>query len=81
MMSLKLMNIRLKISFVSRNQRTKKKLTMGGFEQRPWTPTKRRGPIQAEIQTPGPIYQLPQLLGKWRTQCYDDEKLAFILLI
>lgn len=37
---------------------------MGGFEQRPWTPTKRRGMIAAEHTTPGPAYQLPQLLGK-----------------
>lgn len=36
---------------------------MGGFEQRPWTPTKRRGPIAAEMQSPGPAYTLPQLLG------------------
>lgn len=27
---------------------------MGGFQQRPWTPTKRRGPIAAEFQGPGP---------------------------
>lgn len=38
---------------------------MGGFEQRPWTPTKRRGPIAAEQSSPGPAcVQLPQLLGK-----------------
>lgn len=38
---------------------------MGGFEQRPWTPTKRRGPIAAEVQSPGPAcVTLPQLLGK-----------------
>ena len=37
---------------------------MGGFEQRPWTPTRRRGPIAAEMQSPGPAYTLPQLLGK-----------------
>lgn len=38
---------------------------MGGFEQRPWTPTKRRGPIAAELSSPGPAcVQLPQLLGK-----------------
>lgn len=37
---------------------------MGGFEQRPWTPTKRRGPIAAEMSSPGPAcVQLPQLLG------------------
>jgi hypothetical protein len=27
---------------------------MGGFTQRPWTPTKRRGPIAAEHRSPGP---------------------------
>lgn len=27
---------------------------MGGFQQRPWTPTKRRGPIAAEYKSPGP---------------------------
>lgn len=37
---------------------------MGGFEQRPWTPTKRRGPIAAEMSSPGPAYTLPPLLGK-----------------
>lgn len=39
---------------------------MGGFEQRPWTPTKRRGPIAAEMSSPGPAcVQLPQLLGEF----------------
>lgn len=38
---------------------------MGRFEQRPWTPTKRRGPIAAEMQNPGPAcVNLPQLLGR-----------------
>lgn len=37
---------------------------MGGFEQRPWTPTKRRGQIAAELRSPGPAcVGLPQLLG------------------
>lgn len=37
---------------------------MGGFEQRPWTPTKRRGRIAAEMTSPGPAcVQLPPLLG------------------
>lgn len=36
-----------------------------GFEQRPWEPTKRRGPISAEMKTPGPAcVDLPPLLGK-----------------
>lgn len=36
-----------------------------GFEQRPWTPTVRRGKIAAESSSPGPAcVQLPSLLGK-----------------
>lgn len=27
---------------------------MGGMTQRPWTPTRRRGPIAAEFSGPGP---------------------------
>lgn len=41
---------------------------MGGFTQRPWTPTKRRAPIAAELSSPGPAYQLPQLLGELRIE-------------
>lgn len=38
---------------------------VAGFEQRPWTPTVRRGQIAAETQTPGPAsVALPGLLGK-----------------
>lgn len=37
---------------------------MGGFQQRPWTPTKRRGPIAAEFQGPGPAaISLPSYIG------------------
>ncbi|KAJ1529597.1 hypothetical protein ONE63_006366 [Megalurothrips usitatus] len=37
---------------------------MGGLKQRPWTPTKRRGPIAAEHQSPGPAcVSLPTLIG------------------
>lgn len=37
-----------------------------GYEQRPWTPTVRRGPIAAEIQTPAPNHvDLPPLLGSF----------------
>ncbi|XP_068083198.1 ciliary microtubule associated protein 1A isoform X1 [Anabrus simplex] len=37
---------------------------MGGIQQQPWTPTKRRGPIQAEYQSPGPAcVALPNLIG------------------
>lgn len=37
---------------------------MGGFQQRPWTPTKRRGPIAAEFQGPGPAsVALPSTIG------------------
>lgn len=45
----------------------KRLISMGaGFEQRPWEPTKRRGPISAEMKTPGPAcVDLPPLLGKY----------------
>lgn len=37
---------------------------VAGFEQRPWTPTIRRGQISAETTTPGPAaVALPSLLG------------------
>jgi hypothetical protein len=37
---------------------------MGGFTQRPWTPTKRRGPIAAEYNSPGPAcVSLPSYIG------------------
>ncbi|XP_025197722.1 outer dense fiber protein 3 isoform X1 [Melanaphis sacchari] len=37
---------------------------MGGFQQRQWTPTKRRGPIAAEFSGPGPAaVALPTLVG------------------
>ncbi|KAK7864335.1 hypothetical protein R5R35_009178 [Gryllus longicercus] len=37
---------------------------MGGITQVPWTPTKRRGPIAAEYQSPGPAcVALPNLTG------------------
>lgn len=42
--------------------------TMGGFQQRPWTPTKRRGPIAAEFKGPGPAcVSLPSSIGKFPT--------------
>lgn len=52
---------------------------MGGFEQRPWTPTKRRGPIAAEMASPGPAcVQLPQLLGKYGSVIFRlTTKLSF----
>jgi len=38
---------------------------MGGFQQRQWTPTKRRGPIAAEFSGPGPAaVALPTLVGE-----------------
>lgn len=41
---------------------------------RPWTPTKRRGPISAELASPGPAcVQLPQLLG---TKVVDSKRQA-----
>uniref|UniRef100_A0A8D9F4N3 Outer dense fiber protein 3 n=1 Tax=Cacopsylla melanoneura TaxID=428564 RepID=A0A8D9F4N3_9HEMI len=37
---------------------------MGGLTQRPWTPTKRRGPIAAEFSGPGPAcVTLPTTFG------------------
>ena len=47
------------------NQTKKVLINMGaGFEQRPWTPTVRRGKISAEMKTPGPAnVNLPSLLG------------------
>lgn len=37
---------------------------MGGFQQRPWTPTKRRGQIAAEFNGPGPAsVSLPSYIG------------------
>lgn len=47
-------------------------IILGGFEQRPWTPTKRRGPIALEMASPGPAcVQLPQLLG---TKVVDSKR-------
>jgi hypothetical protein len=49
---------------VSPNHRPTSLDDMGGFQQRPWTPTKRRGPIAAEHQSPGPAcVTLPALIG------------------
>lgn len=46
------------------NSINKRILIMGGMTQRPWTPTKRRGPIAAEFGSPGPAcVALPPLLG------------------
>lgn len=37
---------------------------MVGMTQKPWTPTKRRGPIAAEYSSPGPAcVTLPPLIG------------------
>lgn len=37
-----------------------------GFQQNPWTPTPRRGPIAAESKSPGPaLVDLPPLLGNF----------------
>lgn len=42
---------------------------MGGLTQRPWTPTKRRGPIAAEYSSPGPAcVTLPPLIGTCLTK-------------
>lgn len=43
-----------------------------GFQQNQWTPTPRRGPIAAELKSPGPaLVDLPPLLGncKWIFIC------------
>lgn len=48
-------------------------IVMGGFEQRPWTPTKRRGPIAAEMHSPGPAcVTLPQLLGEYFLRAFES---------
>jgi len=47
---------------------------MGGFVQRPWTPTKRRGGIAAEVASPGPAcVLLPNLVG---TRIVESKKTA-----
>ncbi len=47
---------------------------MGGHvAQRPWTPTKRRGPIAAEFTGPGPAWvTLPSLIGTASSTSTDD---------
>ncbi|CAB0041925.1 unnamed protein product [Trichogramma brassicae] len=51
---------------------------MGGLTQRPWTPTKRRGPIAAEFVTPGPAcVALPPLTGKTMTDSKKGRAPAF----
>jgi hypothetical protein len=48
---------------------------VGVVEHRPWTPTKRRGPIGAEHASPGPAcVQLPHLVGK---QVSKEKKTKF----
>jgi hypothetical protein len=48
---------------------------VGVVEHRPWTPTKRRGPIGAEHASPGPAcVQLPHLVGK---QVSKEKRLNF----
>lgn len=43
-----------------------------GFQQNPWTPTPRRGPIAAELKSPGPaLVDLPPLLGNTLKQDSD----------
>ncbi|XP_039295017.1 outer dense fiber protein 3 isoform X1 [Nilaparvata lugens] len=51
---------------------------MGGFQQRPWTPTKRRGPIAAEYSSPGPAcVTLPTLVGTISTDSKRGRAPAF----
>ncbi|KAJ8922846.1 hypothetical protein NQ315_007881 [Exocentrus adspersus] len=51
---------------------------MGGMTQRPWTPTKRRGPIAAEFSGPGPacVY-LPSYIGKRTSESKSGRAPAF----
>jgi len=54
---------------------------MVGMTQRPWTPTKRRGPIAAEYSSPGPAcVTLPSLVGKYLYYIYTSHKNSTILL-
>lgn len=49
-----------------RKKETTPSSNMVGMTQRPWTPTKRRGPIAAEYSSPGPAcVTLPPLIGKY----------------
>jgi hypothetical protein len=51
---------------------------MGGFTQRPWTPTKRRGPIAAEYNSPGPAcVSLPSYIGKKTSESRSGRAPAF----
>lgn len=51
---------------------------MGGLKQRPWTPTKRRGPIAAEYSSPGPAcVALSTLVGQYREITDDNYKSLF----
>uniref|UniRef100_V5G788 Outer dense fiber protein n=1 Tax=Anoplophora glabripennis TaxID=217634 RepID=V5G788_ANOGL len=51
---------------------------MGGMTQRPWTPTKRRGPIAAEFRGPGPAcVALPSYIGKKTSESKSGRAPAF----
>ncbi|XP_074039366.1 ciliary microtubule associated protein 1A isoform X11 [Leptinotarsa decemlineata] len=51
---------------------------MGGITQRPWTPTKRRGPIAAEFRGPGPAcVALPSYIGKRTSESKTERAPAF----
>ncbi|XP_028134726.1 outer dense fiber protein 3 isoform X5 [Diabrotica virgifera virgifera] len=51
---------------------------MGGMTQRPWTPTKRRGPIAAEFKGPGPAcVALPSYIGRRTTESRSERAPAF----
>lgn len=53
-----------KILFLFRKGKIKVDIKNMGMTQRPWTPTKRRGPIAAEYNSPGPAcVTLPPLIG------------------
>ncbi|CAG9826690.1 unnamed protein product [Diabrotica balteata] len=51
---------------------------MGGMTQRPWTPTKRRGPIAAEFKGPGPAcVALPSYIGRRTAESRSERAPAF----
>ncbi|KAG5877894.1 hypothetical protein JTB14_009645 [Gonioctena quinquepunctata] len=53
-------------------------IIMGGITQRPWTPTKRRGPIAAEFKGPGPAcVALPSYIGKRNSESKTERAPAF----
>lgn len=55
---------------------------VAGFEQRPWTPTVRRGQIAAETSTPGPAaVTLPSLIGNMQKTVNLGKKKLFLFFL